>query len=305
MPTWNEVNTSIEDIARHSGSNDIGDACDSFRKESLGNLSKYVKRPVIAYYSGYLQTDPRNSALTINDFDMNGFMAVIHKLRRDSGLDLILHSPGGSIEATRSIVEYLYSMFGKDIRVIVPHCAFSAATMIACAAQTIVLAKHSSLGPTDPQVQGVPAMGVIEEIKTALREIKDDPARAIVWREVFRQYPPAFISNCERSIAGTREMVRAWLTENMFAGEEDSFEKANNTIDHLMNFKDTSEHGQHFSIEKCRSIGLHIVALENDQELQELVLTVHHAYVASFARTRNVKLIENSDGLTWNISVGG
>ncbi|WP_322890995.1 MULTISPECIES: SDH family Clp fold serine proteinase [unclassified Yoonia] len=256
---------------------------------------------MIAYYSGYLQQPPHPSS-SIDDFDMNGFMAVIHNLDRSRGLDLLIQTPGGSIEATRALVEYLYSMFGKDIRVIVPHCAFSAGTMIACASKTIIMGKHSSLGPTDPQVRGVPAMGVIEEIKTALDEVRADPLRQIVWQEVFRQFPPAFISNCERAIEGTKQMVMTWLAENMFAGEEDSNAKAAATIAHLMSFKETTEHGHHFLRRKCSDIGLNIVGLEDDQKLQELVLSVHHSYVASFARVKTIKFIENSSGASWNVS---
>ena len=57
-------------------------------------------------------------------------------------LDLILHSPGGSVEAAESIVSYLRSRF-SHIRVIVPHLAMSAATMVACAANEIVVESHA------------------------------------------------------------------------------------------------------------------------------------------------------------------
>ena len=61
-------------------------------------------------------------------------------------LDLILHSPGGFPEAAEGIVTYLRSRF-QNIRVIVPQLAMSAATMIACAADEVVMGKHSFLGP--------------------------------------------------------------------------------------------------------------------------------------------------------------
>lgn len=47
-------------------------------------------------------------------------MAVIHKLDKDKGLDLILHTPGGDVAATESIIDYLQSIFKDNIRVIVP-----------------------------------------------------------------------------------------------------------------------------------------------------------------------------------------
>jgi hypothetical protein len=233
---------------------------------------------------------------------MNGFMAAIHKLERDKGLDLVLHTPGGGIEATRAIVEYLYSMFGHDIRVIVPQMAMSCGTMIACAAKSILLGKHSSLGPSDPQVQGLAAMGVVEEIKMALDEIDRDPRRLLVWQEVFRKYPPAFISGCERSIAGTREMVKGWLKQNMLSTVPDPEASADVVIGHLMNYRGTTDHGQHFLRSHCQSYGLRVEELEADQVLQERVLSVHHGYVASFARSKSIKFIENSIGSSWNVS---
>ncbi len=63
---------------------------------------------------------------------------------------MILHTPGGDIAATESIVDYLYCMFDKDIRVIVPQISMSAGTMIALASKEIVMGKHSNLGPIDP-----------------------------------------------------------------------------------------------------------------------------------------------------------
>ena len=67
-----------------------------------------------------------------------------------SKLDLIVHSPGGSAEVTEALVSYIRTKFA-DVRVIVPQAAMSAATMLACSANTIMMGKHSFLGPIDPQ----------------------------------------------------------------------------------------------------------------------------------------------------------
>ena len=79
------------------------------------------------------------------------------------GLDLILHTPGGFPEAAESIVKYLRSKFSTNIRVIVPHLSMSAGTMIACAGKEIVMGKHSSLGPIDPQFNGIPVYSLKRE----------------------------------------------------------------------------------------------------------------------------------------------
>lgn len=299
MPTWNQIDKEIDN---HPGP----DACDKVRRKYLGALAKKVGRPVIAYYSGFLQKktpDGRaHPEVAISDNDLNGFMAVIHGLDRTKGLDIVLHTPGGDIEATRSIVEYLYKMFGRDIRAIVPHMAMSAGTMIACATKSVSLAKHSCLGPTDPHINGLPAMGVLAEVDRAIQEIREEPLKQIIWQQVFAKYPPAFILNCERSVEGSRSMVKTWLQSGMLSDDEDPESAAEATVGQLMNYGGTSAHNQHFLIDKCKEIGLRITEIEQDQEYQEAVLSVHHAYMASFARTKSIKIIENDTGGTWAVA---
>lgn len=295
MPTWNEINKEIDAAGGSSA------ACDDVRKKYLAAAEARLQRPIIAYYSGWLQKPP-HVEFAITDFDMNGMMAVVHGLDRARGLDLILHTPGGGIEAARAIVEYLYLMFGRDIRVIVPHMAMSAGTMIACASREVMMGKHSCLGPTDPQVRGLPAMGVLAEVDRAIEEIKKEPLKQIVWQQVFQKYPPAFIMDCERQVEGTKEMVSAWLRENMLRGCDNPAAAATAVVEQLMNYKGQTEHSQHYLAAKCKEIGLTVSELESDQAVQEDVLSVHHAFVASFARTGAIKIIENSDGGNWAVS---
>lgn len=163
MPGFNEI---LDEVNR-AGTLDI---LDVIRKRYLSRLHNATGRNVIAYYSGWLERPPL-SKTQINDADKNALMSVIYKLDRSKGLDLILHTPGGDTAATESIVHYLRSMFGTDIRAIVPQISMSAGTMIVCACKEIIMGKHSNLGPIDPQFNGIPCHGVIEEFDRAKREI--------------------------------------------------------------------------------------------------------------------------------------
>lgn len=133
---------------------------DIVRRRYLAKLHEITKRNVIIYYSGWLQKQSV-AGVEINDEDKNGFMTVVHKLDKRLGLDLVLHTPGGNTAATESLVDYLRSVFGNDIRAIVPQLAMSGGTMIACSSKQIIMGKQSSLGPIDPQTGGIPAHGVI------------------------------------------------------------------------------------------------------------------------------------------------
>ncbi|TNB96499.1 S49 family peptidase [Paracoccus marcusii] len=234
---------------------------------------------------------------------MNGMMAVVHSVDRTHGLDLIIHTPGGGIEATRALVEYLYLMFAdKDIRVIVPHMAMSAGTMIACAAKSIVMGKHSCLGPTDPHINGAPAMGILAEVDDAIVQIRADPLKQIIYQQVFAKYPPAFIGDCQRAVEISRQMVQRWLTQNMLQGNADPLASSQAIVAELTNYKGTASHSHHFLAGDCKAMGLEIAALEDDQDLQEAVLSVHHAFVATFAQSDVIKIIQNSDHGIWTIN---
>lgn len=111
MPDWREVLTEIknEQIKAEADVQSAlkrgAESFDTIRRKYLKSLYEHTGRNVIAYYSGW---QSKNVAGTeIRDEDKNGFMMAIHGLNRDLGLDLILHTPGGSISATHSIVTYL------------------------------------------------------------------------------------------------------------------------------------------------------------------------------------------------------
>jgi len=143
LPIWSEILAELNATSPPD--------LDGVRRKYLHELHKYTGRNVILYASGWLQREDASPSLTsITDEDIHALMEVTNGLRGDA-LDLILHSPGGSPEAAEALVMYLRSRFER-IRVIVPNLAMSAATMIACAADEIVMGPHSFLGPTDPQV---------------------------------------------------------------------------------------------------------------------------------------------------------
>lgn len=163
MPNWSEVLHEIQ----VTGNNNPGkNPLDIVRRKYLKLIHDNTGRNVIAYYSGWLQK-PGAADTAVNDKDKSGFMLTINKMNKKIGLDLILHTPGGDIAATESLVDYLYSMFGKDLRVIVPQISMSAGTMIALSAKEIVMGKHSNLGPIDPQMGGLACQAILDEFKQA------------------------------------------------------------------------------------------------------------------------------------------
>lgn len=281
MPTWDSILTEISEIPP---------SIDIVRKKYLNLLSQYTGRNTIAYYSGWLQIKSSNN-LDINDNDMNGFMNAVSNLDHESGLDLILHTPGGSPLAAEAIVNYLRTKFKNNIRTIVPQLAMSAGTMIACSGNEIIMGNQSSLGPIDPQINGIPAYNIVEEFECAKNELKYND-NIQYWSIRLSKYPPAFILECINSINLSSDLFSTWVKSGMQLSDD----KVKNIVKLFNEHKDSMAHGRHFDIEFCKNAGLKIFQMENDQKLQDLILSIHHCYMQTFASCDCTKIIENNQG---------
>lgn len=290
MPNWKSV---LDEIKKTGSPHDV------VRRKYLANLSEYTKRNTIIYYSGWLQKRELGRmgvSFSIDDSDKNGFMTAIHNLDRTKGLDLILHTPGGEMAATESLVYYLKKMYKNDIRVIVPQLAMSAGTIIALASKEIVMGEHSSLGPIDPQIGGIPAHGIIEEFKQAQTDVAQNPTNAAVWQPIIAKYSPTLIGESQKAIQWSEAMVKKWLIEGMFHGEADADAKADHVVNELGDHSIQKSHSRHISKDGAVQLGLKIVSLEDDHVLQEKVLSVHHATIHTLTDTPATKIIENHEG---------
>ncbi len=298
MPTWGEI---LAELKTEAAKGKI--PFDDVRRKYLALLYQKTGRNVILYATKWTQTGaPINpETISITDEDIQGLMEVIHGLQGPN-IDLILHSPGGSPEATEAFVSYLRTKF-THVRVIVPQAAMSAATMLACSANSIVMGKHSSLGPIDPQMiletplgaRAHPAQAILDQFKLAKEECRD-PKNLSSWLPILGQYGPSLLVECENAINLARSLVSEWLKDYMFSGKPGGLELATKIANHLSNHSNFKTHGRHIHRDDAKALGLIIEDLENDQEFQDLVLSVFHATTHTFTGTPAVKLIENHLG---------
>ncbi len=299
MPIWSEILAELGETSAHNnGTPDF----DAVRRTYLTRLYQYTGRNVILYASGWLQKEQvPGVTVSINDEDIQALMEVIQGLE-GSKLDLILHSPGGSLEATEAIVSYLRSRF-SDIRVIVPQLAMSAATMIACAADYIVLGRHSFLGPTDPQIlistplgiRQVAAQAILDQFDKAQREC-ENPAKLSAWLPMLNQYGPDLLELCEKALDMSKNLVKTWLEIYMFKGESDSSKQAEQISNWLADHQHFKSHNRHISRDELQKRQLKILQLEDDENLQDLSLSVFHATTHTFTGTQAAKIVENHTG---------
>lgn len=281
MPSWNEILNEIDESV------DIASVLNKKRIEYFGKISAITGRNVIAYYSAWLKHPERAS---IDEQDKNAFMSAVHNLDRSKGLDLVLHTPGGDIAATESIVTYLKSMFKRDIRAIVPQISMSAGTMIALSCKQIIMGEQSSLGPIDPHFGGVPCQGVLDEFRRAVKEVEANPSALGLWQTIVSKYHPTFLGQCENAIEWSKKLMSDWVSEVNTKVDINELEKL--FLDH----KESYSHSRHISKASCKNVGLNILDLELNQDLQDAVLSLHHCYMILFDKFNVSKIVENQNG---------
>jgi ClpP class serine protease len=96
--------------------------------------------------------------------DSEDVLRAIQMTDEDVPLDLVLHTPGGLVLAALQIAKAVRDHKAK-VTVFVPHYAMSGGTLIALAADEIVMCKHSVLGPIDPQLGQSPAASLIKVVQ--------------------------------------------------------------------------------------------------------------------------------------------
>ncbi len=100
--------------------------------------------------------------------DINDAEEVIRAIRLTDDnvpIDLVLHTPGGLVLASLQIARAVKTRKGK-VTVLVPHYAMSGGSLIALAANEIIMDSHAVLGPVDPQLGEYPAASLIKVVKT-------------------------------------------------------------------------------------------------------------------------------------------
>lgn len=291
MPGWSEIMDSVQSKKEQTAPVFLLEESKKYLKE----ISAITGRNIIVYYSGWLKSNV--AEVSINENDKNALMNAVCGLKdKSKGLDLILHTPGGDIAATEGIVNYLKSVFGNNIRAIVPQISMSAGTMIAMSCKEIIMGRQSSLGPIDPQMGGVACQMVIDEFNRAVGDVKKNPASLGIWQTIIRQYSPTFLTACEDAIKWSEELAEKWLTEINPNIDMDAIKEV------FINHKHSYSHSRRISKEDCKTAGLPIRDLEDNQDLQDVILSLHHCFMILIDMISVVKIVMNHEGRTYIVN---
>jgi len=129
--------------------------------------------------------------------DSEEVIRAIHMTESDMPLDLVLQTPGGLVLASLQIARAIREHKGK-VTVFVPHYAMSGGTLIALAADEVVMCRHAVLGPVDPQLGRWPAASILSAVrKKPVAEIDDETL--------------IFADQAEKAIDQLRDAVREML----------------------------------------------------------------------------------------------
>ncbi len=143
-----------------------GNATQKLRDSLLDGLQTERKSRVIAMIHRQENVSvlgvPVSSSINIEDSE--AILRAIRLTPDDQPIDLILHTPGGLVLAAEQIAKALVEHKGK-VTVFIPHYAMSGGTLIALAADAIVMDRNAVLGPVDPQIGGMPAASILKAVE--------------------------------------------------------------------------------------------------------------------------------------------
>jgi ClpP class serine protease len=180
--------------------------------------------------------------------DSEQVLRAIRMTDQSVPIDLILHTPGGLVLAAEQIAEALLKHPAR-VTVFVPHYAMSGGTMIALAADEIVMDPNAVLGPVDPQLGQYPAASILRVLEQKpIAEIDD---QTLIMADVARKA----LIQVKRTVAG---LLRKHFDEQK--SEE---------LAQLLS-QGTWTHDYPISVEEARSMGLR-VSTEMPTEVYELM----------------------------------
>ncbi|NLB72546.1 MAG: hypothetical protein GX795_00730 [Firmicutes bacterium] len=144
--------------------------------------------------------------------DSEQILRAIRSTPENVPIDIILHTPGGLVLAAEQIARAIAGHEAK-VTVFVPHYAMSGGTLLALAADEIIMDEHAVLGPIDPQLGNYPAVSILRAIEQKEKNSLDDTtlilgdmaAKAMVqvYDSVYQMLQEKFPEDRARDIART------------------------------------------------------------------------------------------------------
>lgn len=299
---WNDFIAA----AQQSGQVMTGKDLFELRKACYNEIEKLRGRPLLVYATKFLEVLPPGVPNQIDLSDVDGFTDLINSVGKSSSVDVLLHSPGGRPDATERIVGILRNKF-QEVYFLIPHSAYSAATMLALSGNGIVLHPSATLGPIDPQVgvptkEGsisfVPAKSILNGFAKAKAMIKAEGAESLpAYIPLIEKYSLDLFELCEDSEKLSKELVSSWLKKYMFAGKKNARSKIKKAASFFSDYNTHKVHSRPLSPDKLSGLDLEIKLA--DGALRDLMWEAYILLNGFFNVSPFVKLYESIHGVSW------
>ncbi len=263
------------------------------RLTAINRIQAETERPLLCYAT---QTSnvPNGAPVSIDDGDLVGFSDLIDSVQGEQA-DVLVISNGGSAEVTERIVRRLRARFAR-LRFLIPSNAYSAATLMCLAGDEILMLPEGTLGPIDPQLNGVPVRAIIRGFERLEERLAQEGPKALTaYVPLLQKYDLHLLEQCRSAQELSEELAREWLTDYaMRSAEGELIDKA------VKFFGDWDLHKSHGrSIDALAAKGMGIPATVLADRLADLVRSLYHQYTLFFDQTVFCKAFENSEGIAW------
>ena len=270
------------------------------RRETIRRIESVTGRPLVCYVAktSNLHNRPVASLTSIDDQDIRGFNDLISTVPQSySSCDVFVVSNGGRPETTERIVQLIRRRF-ESVRFIVPSNAFSAATMMTFSGDEIVMAPMGSLGPIDPQIDGVPVAAILGGFLDAQERLaKGDIKSLRAYGPLINKLDLHLLEMCRMANELSRELAESWISEYMLKCKRDD-PRVREVVEFFASAENHKTHGRSVSREKAQSVGL-VVKCTEEYGINELVQSLFNQYEVAFDKSNFVKLYENVYGVNW------
>lgn len=294
---WNDFIGQVQ----QSGQGMTGQDLCTLRKVCYEEIEKHRGRPLLVYATKFLEGVPQGTPNFIDLSDVDGFTDLINSVKGNGSVDVLLHSPGGRPDATERLVGLLRGKF-NEVNFLIPHSAYSAATMLALSGNSIILHPSGTLGPIDPQISGIPARSIkrgFEKVKECIA--KEGPEALPAYIPLIEKYSLHLLELCEDSENLSRKLVSTWLKRYMFKGDKKAVGKIQKAVNYFSDYDRHLLHSRPLSIDKLSKFGLKIELA--DETLQDLLWEAYILLNGLFNISPFVKLYESAHGVSWGKQV--
>ena len=238
------------------------------RQRLIREIQAVTGSKLICYTSGPLASLTRDDVLPLVD--------LLHTIPASTNIDLMLHTPGGEIDAAEKMANMIRRHVGDGnrFRVVVPDYAKSAGTLISLVADAIVMSESSELGPIDPQVrlpdgQGGyalrPAQAYIDGYEKLVELVTQNPAAA-AFQRMLDKYDPTLLEVCRKAILRSTKMAEELLKRGMFRRGGNFTAVASDLSDN----KKWLQHSTPIDYLQAKTLMLEITYLEPTDDLWQL-----------------------------------